>query len=123
MSDILERAEKHFSDKRVLREIKVPEWEGSVYFYDPASVRDRNAILECFDRKKGSFSPDVMAVAFMSRARDKDGKPLFSSVAIAEQKRRVLDFYDPDILERIVMEMGGLNAGLGDVTDEEAEKN
>jgi len=120
MTDILERAEKHFAARRELREIEVPEWEGSVFFYDPPNVRERSAILECFDREKGRFSPDVVAVAFMARVRNEKGQSLFSQVAWAEQKRRVLDFYDPDVLERIVAEMGGL---LDGPDLEEAEKN
>lgn len=123
MADILEQAEKHFGEKRELREIEVPEWGGSVYYYDPPSVRDRCRILECFDREKRTFSADVMVVAFMSRARDADGKPLFTNAGWREAKRRVLDFYDPDVLERVVMEMGGLNASLGKVTPEDAAKN
>jgi hypothetical protein len=120
---ILDNAEAHFAAKRELREIKVPEWEGSVFFYDPPSVRDRCAILECFDRKEGGFNADVMVVAFMARAWDKDGMLLFKQAGWAEQKKTVLDKFDPDVIERFVMEMGGVYAGLGNVTLEDAEKN
>lgn len=120
---ILEAAKAQFAAKRELKEIEVPEWGGSIFYYVPPSVRERSRVLECYDRHTSSFSPDTAAVCFMARARDKNGHRLFSDVGWEREKAEVLDKYDPDVVDRVVREMGGFLSALGTVTIEDAEKN
>lgn len=120
---ILDAAEKHFASLRVLKEVKVEKWGGSVFYYDPPSIAERNKVLEYYDAAKDRFSPDALIAMFMVRARKEDGTPMFSRAGWDESFKRVSNNYDPDVVQYICNEMGGIISVFGRVKPEEAEKN
>lgn len=120
---ILDNAKKHFESSRQLKEIKVAEWDGSVYYYDPPNMAERNKVLEMYDAEKDRFSPDAITMMFMVRARNEEGQLLFSRAAFDESFRQVSQNFDPSVIQRITRDMGGLLSIFGGVSHEEAEKN
>ena len=120
---ILDNAEKHFASLRVLKEIKVEEWDGSVFYYDPPNIAERNKVLEFYDAQKDRFSPDALIAMFMVRARNQDGSPVFSRATWDESFKRVQNHYDPDVVQKVCNEMGGILSVFGRIKPEEAEKN
>jgi len=80
-------------------------------------------VLEFYDAAKDRFDPAALTAMFMTRARNEDGMPMFSRSAWDESFKRVLNHYDPDVVQRICNEMGGILSVFGRVKPEEAEKN
>lgn len=113
---ILLRAKQHWLAKIAeVRIIEVPEWgtdgEPLRIWVRPATLAVRDKIYQAI--KDGSLQG--LATTLVVRARDEDGKPLFSQMDM----RDLLNEVDPDVLARIVEEM---NEDLN-LTAEEAEGN
>jgi hypothetical protein len=118
---LLDNAVKHFT--RTLKKIDVPEWDGAYYYYSPLNLAERNKVLEYYDANKDEFKPDALTIMFMVCGRNEDGSPLFSRVAFDESFKTVSSQVDPNVITRIVREMGGILSIFGGITPEEAEKN
>lgn len=93
----------HFATRREeLRRIDVPEWDGAVYYRPAMSVREHAAVMAHYDAKREVFDAGVFVTSMILRALDADGKPLFTSAS----RRQIETEFDPDVVTRIVMEMG-----------------
>lgn len=116
MSDILDKAMSHFRDRlsEDMEYVSVPEWGDKdnplLIYYKPMTLKQQDAIFKHV--RAGSLKSLVETL--LQRSLDEDGKRLFKTVHMTEFMRKV----DPDVIERIVTEMGG-----GDIDPEEAEKN
>jgi hypothetical protein len=108
-----EKALAHFAAQRQsLTEIKIPEWECSIFYYPVMSFEERAAIASCF-QNDGRFSAETIIESLMQRARDENGVRLFRPVARDSLRKE----YDPQILERIVLTMNE-NTDAGDEVEE-----
>lgn len=114
MSDWKIQAKQHFLNNRSperLREIQVPEWGISVYYYPVRSMAEDRAIKVGFQSGQkidgsgiGSFRVDTIAghvTELIARARDQHGRNLFAENEFDD----VLKNYDQSVVERIVGEM------------------
>lgn len=114
MSDWKIQAKQHFLNNRSperLREIPVPEWGISVYYYPVRSMAEDRAIKVGFQSGQkidgggiGSFRVDTIAghvTELIARARDQHGRNLFAENEFDD----VLKNYDQSVVERIVGEM------------------
>lgn len=103
---ILDSAKAHFREKLSggLRYVEVPEWPdkdgepSKIYFKAGLNFLQQEKILSLSDQGKKA---EAIVEAFIQRALDADGKPLFRSANRIELMRSV----DPDIISRLVGEM------------------
>ncbi|MBT8496127.1 MAG: hypothetical protein KJO07_23990 [Deltaproteobacteria bacterium] len=115
---IAANAVAHFKARREeLREIDVPEWEGSIWYRPVMTVRERAAIMEHYDAKRQTFDASVFVTALITRALDADGKPVFRSAS----RLQIETEFDPEVVERVVMQMGILGDGAA-TSEEDREK-
>ena len=98
MSEILEKAKAHFSDKLSggMGEINVPEWGATIYF-KPVNLEQRNTIYTAY-KDKGL---EMYIQMLITRALDSDGNRMFKNVDKLELRKHV----DPDVIERICSAM------------------
>lgn len=103
---IIESAKAHFREKLSggLRELEVPEWpdkDGNpykIYYKAGLNFLQQEKILALSDQGKKA---EAIVEAFIQRALDADGKPLFRTGHRIELMRSV----DPDVISRLVGEM------------------
>lgn len=111
MTDALLKAKSHFAKFRsseMLLEIKVPEWDMSIWYWPHLSVGERRAIqlggqagTLVSDASKMIFDTQGRQVAeLIARARDVQGKLVFHESQFTE-----LMSVDPGVVERITAEM------------------
>ena len=107
MSQILEVAKTQFRDRMSgkLQSSNVPEWvvdgKETVIFYKASmNFRDQGEILKLHSEGKQA---EAVAMTFILRAMDQDGAKLFKRSNMTEIMRQM----DPDIISRVVSEMGG----------------
>jgi len=116
-----EQAKAQFKDRRSpenLKEIPVPEWGISVYYWPEMTLSERRDIF-LYAKQDGDrtiLDLEAMAMTIMVRARDASGAKLFSKA----ERQELMNQYDPDVLVRIVSEMNG---GTESVSVEDSEKN
>jgi len=113
MSDIFEAATAQFKAARGdLDVIEVPEWEvdskpAKIFYYGKPNVSE---FLELSKYLKGDeINYEVLIRAFMLFARNEDGRRLFPD----HTKTSIYESYDPDIITRIVADMGIINRLFG----------
>lgn len=114
-----EQAKAEFLDRRkpeTLMPIDVPKWKTTIYYWPDMTLAERREIFLLAKQENGNTVLDLeaMAVTMIVRARDKDGKRIFSNA----EKRELMTEYDPEILAEIVAAMNN-----GTVSVEEAEGN
>ena len=103
MSTLQQRAQAHFLEKRErLVSVEVPEWGGRVYFHPAMSARERAAIWKYYG---DGDNYGAILESILVRALDENGRRLFAEAARDELRDR----YDPDVLERISIEMGSFD--------------
>ena len=107
MSNILEVAKTQFRDRMSgkLQSSNVPEWvvdgKETVIFYKPSmNFKEQGEVLKLHGEGKQA---EAVAMTFILRAMDEDGAKLFKRANMTELMRSV----DPDIISRVVSEMGG----------------
>lgn len=106
---ILSAARDDWHNRRgELLKINVPEWGSQVeiYYYPTVTVAEKRAMFKHLNVKmEGGFDYDLYITTLIVRARDKDGKRMFSNL-----DRKRFEDIDPRVLERVVTEMGGTTA-------------
>jgi hypothetical protein len=107
MSQILEVAKTQFRDRMSgkLQSSNVPEWvvdgKETVIFYKPSmNFKEQGEVLKLHGEGKQA---EAVAMTFILRAMDENGAKLFKRANMTELMRSV----DPDIISRVVSEMGG----------------
>ena len=88
--------------------IEVPEWETTIY-YDPVSLEERKQIA----RRSGGDTYEAAAYGLITKAKDKEGNPLFT----LDDKPKLMKSVDSSIIERIYLQMNAAKSV------EEMEKN
>jgi hypothetical protein len=118
MSNILEVAKTQFRDRMSgqLKSSNVPEWvvdgKETVIFYKASmNFRDQGEILRLHSDGKQA---EAVAMTFILRAMDENGTKLFKRANMTELMRSV----DPDIISRVVSEMGGDDVDFEDAARE-----
>jgi hypothetical protein len=118
MSQILEVAKTQFRDRMSgqLKSSNVPEWvvdgKETVIFYKASmNFRDQGEILRLHSDGKQA---EAVAMTFILRAMDENGTKLFKRANMTELMRSV----DPDIISRVVSEMGGDDVDFEDAARE-----
>ena len=97
MSDVLSRITAHF-DSLGVREIHVPEWDVTFYV-TPVTVAERQRIYGA--GKVGDNDFELLVRILIEKARDKDGKKVFT---IAD-KPALLQRADSAVLVRVAGEI------------------
>jgi len=107
MSQILEVAKNQFLDRMSgdLKFSRVPEWQvdgkDTVIYYKPSmNFLDQGRVLKLHGEGKQA---EAVAMTFILRAMDKNGAKLFTRSNLTE----MMQMMDPDIISRVVSEMGG----------------
>ena len=107
MSNILDVAKEQFSTRMSagLKSSRVPEWQVDgkdtfIYYKASMNFRDQGMVLSLHGDGKQA---EAVAMTFILRAMDKDGKKLFTRSNLTE----MMQMMDPDIISRVVSEMGG----------------
>jgi hypothetical protein len=92
MSDITDRIRQHF-EALGTREIPVPEWGISIYA-TPVTAAERTKI---YAGAKGENDYEVLFKVLLVKARDREGRPLFT----LEDKAVLLQKADSSVLIRV----------------------
>ena len=114
-----EQAKSQFAERRkpeTLVAIPVPAWNTTVYFWPDMTLSERREIF-ILAKQKGDetiLDLEAMAITLIVRARDKEGKRLFSKA----ERMELMNEYDPEVITQIVSAM---NSPVPSVED--AEKN
>lgn len=114
-----EQAKSQFAERRkpeTLVAIPVPAWNTTVYFWPDMTLSERREIFMLAKQKGDETILDLeaMAITLIVRARDKEGKRLFSKA----ERMELMNEYDPEVITQIVSAM---NSSV--LTVEDAEKN
>lgn len=111
MSELLELIEAEFREKlAVIKSIEVPEWKTTIYFKQSMTFKQQAEILALTSK---DLHVDAIVMTLILRALDVDQNPLFKPIDKVRLKRG-----NPDVISRIVTEMGG-----DDLDVDDAEKN
>ena len=86
-----EQAKAQFTERRKpdsLVPIEVPQWKTVIYYWPDMTLAERREIFLLAKQENGNTVLDLeaMAVTLIVRARDKDGKLIFSTSENAELK-------------------------------------
>ena len=107
MSLMLDAAKGQFRDRMSgkLQSSEIPEWlvdgKPSIIYYKPAmNFKDQGEVLKLHAENKQA---EAVAMTFILRALDEDGRMIFKRANMTELMRSV----DPEIISRVVSEMGG----------------
>jgi len=97
-----------------LQSSEVPEWivdgNPTVIYYKPSmNFKDQGEVLKLHADNKQA---EAVAMTFILRAMDEDGTKLFKRANLTEMMRSM----DPEIISRIVSEMGGDDPDMDDAT-------
>ena len=113
MSELLEVAKAQFKDRMggTLQAVDVPEWDCKIYFKPCLTFRQQGEILNLASQGQQA---EAIALTFIMRSLDENGKMLFKTV----NKKEIMNQVDPDVISRVVSAMGG-----DDLDVDEAEKN
>jgi len=111
MSTLLERAKSHYKAKLSAepRELRIPEWEATVYIRPGISLHNLGEIMELANAGK---SAEAMVMTLVHRLIDGEGRPVFRKI----EKTELLRSVDPDVLARIVGEINAEDASAEDVS-------
>ena len=96
-SPIMERVRAHFASFGE-QKLEVPEW-GSTIHWSPLTLEERSVL----NRSQSSDDIKLMAEVIIMKARDAEGKPLFT---IAD-RQGLLQKADPLVIARIANRMTG----------------
>lgn len=101
-----DKAKSQFAERRTvdtLVAIPVPSWGTQVYFWPDMTLAERREIF-MLAKQKGEetvLDLEAMAVTLIVRARDKEGKRLFSKA----ERMELMNEYDPEVIAEIVSAM------------------
>lgn len=99
-----------------LSAIPVPEWNTTIYYWPEMTLAERRDIFQHAkqDGEQTVFDLEAIAATLIVRARDAEGKRLFSRA----ERQELMTEYEAEVLARIVAQMTSV-----DVSSETAEKN
>jgi len=102
MSELLDVAKAQFRDRMggALNSVEVPEWNTSIYFKPCMSFKQQGEVLNLASQGKQA---EAIALTFILRSLDENGKGLFKRVNMTE----IMNQVDPDVISRVVSAMGG----------------
>jgi hypothetical protein len=114
-----QQAKSQFAERRTpdtLVAIPVPAWNTTLYFWPDMTLAERREIFMLAKQKGDETILDLeaMAITLIVRARDKEGKRLFSKA----ERIELMNEYDPEVITEIVSAM---NSAVPSIED--AEKN
>jgi len=116
MSEMLEAAKVQFRERMSgkLKQADVPEWivngKPSIIYYKPSmNFREQGEVLKLHADNKQA---EAVAMTFILRALDEDGTKLFKKANMTE----IMTRFDPEIISRVVSEMGGDDPDVEDAT-------
>lgn len=99
---VIDKATKHFDEvlsQGLMGPIDVPEWETKVFYKASTTMFEESKIIELTQANK---TTEALVQTLIMRARDEDGKPLFTGA----DKQKLMRNVDPKVILRIVTEMG-----------------
>lgn len=100
---VIDKATAHFDEvlaQGLKGPIDVPEWETKIYYKPSTTMFEESKIIELTQANK---TTEALVTTLIMRARDEEGKPLFT----AADKHKLMRAVDPKVILRIVTEMGG----------------
>lgn len=104
--DLKEGMRSHYTPKREMGFIEVPEWGGKVFFIRRPNVREWVEISKAFEQDVAA----AQVTTFLLMARKEDGTRLFNS----HERLFIEENCDPAVLRRVVGEMGIFEALAGE---------
>lgn len=117
--DIKANAVAHFRERlsSEMRTVEVPEWgdgqgNPAVIHYKPITAGQRDFI---FMALQGGRMQRGAAAALACRARYEDGKLIWGQSET--QVEAIMREYDPDVVQRVATDMGGLPVGEDEDSD------
>jgi hypothetical protein len=99
---VIDKATAHFEEvlgQGLTGPIKVPEWDCEVYYKPSTTMFEESKIIELTQANK---TTEALVQTLIMRARDSDGKPLFTGA----DKHKLMRAVDPKVILRVVGEMG-----------------
>lgn len=98
MSDFIAAAKSYTAERRTLQKIDVPELDQAIYFYPEMTLVEYKEIFPYFTGDQ--IDLEGFVVTLVVRARDEDGKRLFSNAHKPELRR-----LSSDLLSKIINQM------------------
>ena len=112
-TSVLDKAKGHYQAQiKEMNSFEVPEWETTIYFRKVTNLAQEAEVVELTRRNK---TVEAMVTTIVNKARDEDGKPIFTK----HDKATLLNEVDPAVILRIAEKING--GALPKV--EELEKN
>ena len=112
--NVLDKAKAHYQAQ--LKEMKsyyVEEWDTTIYYRATSSLAQEAEVVELTRAKK---SIEALVVSIINKARDENGKMLFSK----HDRDAIMREVDPNVILRL---SSVLNGGDANTSVEEVEKN
>ena len=102
---MIDKATAHFEEvlaQGLMGPIEVPEWDAKIYYKPSTTMFEEAKIIELTQAGK---TTEALVTTLIMRARDEDGKPVFSGA----DKQKLMRSVDPKVILRIVTSMGADN--------------
>lgn len=99
---VIDKATAHFEEvlgQGLKGPIDVPEWGTKVYYKASTTMFEESKIIELTQANK---TTEALVTTLIMRARDEEGKPLFTGA----DKHKLMRGVDPKVILKIVTEMG-----------------
>jgi Asp-tRNA(Asn)/Glu-tRNA(Gln) amidotransferase B subunit len=108
---LLEKAKEHYKGKLSAepRELRIPEWNDTVYVRPGISMQSLGEIMELAN---SGNSAEAMVMTLIHRLVDGEGKPVFKKI----EKTELLRSVDPEVIARIVGEIGQSDPSEDDIS-------
>ena len=105
----------HFRNKisGEMNVVDIPEWEMKIYYKAANTLTEEGKLIELAQKGK---TVEALVETMIMKARNEDGTKMFKMA----DKVTMLNEVDPNVLIRVVSEMGAVN---DEFTVESAEKN
>lgn len=99
---VIDKATAHFEEvlaQGLVGPIDVPEWDTKVYYKPSTTMFEESKIIELSQAGK---TTEALVMTLIMRARDADGKPMFTGA----DKQKLMRAVDPKVILNIVTQMG-----------------
>lgn len=107
---LIDKATAHFEDilaGGLKGPIDVPEWDAKIYYKPSTTMAEEAKIIELTQSGK---TTEALVMTLIMRARDEDGKPVFT----AADKLKLMRGVDPKVILKIVTQMGSDDDEISD---------
>lgn len=114
MTSVIQKATSHYQNQIAgeMRSFEVPEWETTIYYRPLSTLKQEAEVVELTKQGK---SVEALVVSIIAKARDAEGKLLFSK----HDKHALMNEVDPNVILRVANQING-----GDLPSiEDIEKN